>query len=345
MRLPFTKTRPADAPADADDTVPAGESLSPGKPVSPGATRAAAAGGMSTSTRRRLMGAFVLLVAGVVGFPLLFDSQPRPTSGAGARSQSGEIAPLPSDSRPIETAQRPGARAPTQADSGGAAPNTAAGATGQGGASVAETGSAPVPGSLAPPPSVSAAPATGARVAAGAVVAGAAVAAATAAAVLPPKAPAKPGQVAQATVAVPDVAPSPPPAAKPTKPLAPATAALATPPAPAAPAAPVAAPRPAAAPAKVPVTAALATAPVTAAAEAQQGRFVVQVGAFADPKTLREARDRVEKLGLKTYTQVVDTPGGKRTRVRVGPYASRAVAEAAAAKLKAGGMPGALLEL
>ncbi len=72
---------------------------------------------------------------------------------------------------------------------------------------------------------------------------------------------------------------------------------------------------------------------------------MVQVGAFADPKTLREARERVEKLGLKTYTQVVDTAAGKRTRVRVGPYTSREVAQAAAAKLKAGGMPGALLEL
>ena len=37
------------------------------------------------------------------------------------------------------------------------------------------------------------------------------------------------------------------------------------------------------------------------------GRFVVQVGAFADAATAREARQKVEKLGLKTYTQVVET--------------------------------------
>ncbi len=31
-----------------------------------------------TRARRRLIGALVLLVAGVIGFPLLFETQPRP---------------------------------------------------------------------------------------------------------------------------------------------------------------------------------------------------------------------------------------------------------------------------
>jgi DedD protein len=31
---------------------------------------------------------------------------------------------------------------------------------------------------------------------------------------------------------------------------------------------------------------------------------VVQVGAYTDATTLRDARQKVEKLGLKTYTQV-----------------------------------------
>lgn len=87
-----------------------------------------------------------------------------------------------------------------------------------------------------------------------------------------------------------------------------------------------------------------AATPPTAAASAP-GRFVVQVGAYTDPATLREARAKVEKLGLKTYTQVVESEGGKRTRVRVGPFATREEASAASARLKAGGLPGNVLAL
>jgi DedD protein len=75
------------------------------------------------------------------------------------------------------------------------------------------------------------------------------------------------------------------------------------------------------------------------------GRFVVQVGAFAEAGAVREARTKVEKLGLATYTQVIETPSGKRTRVRVGPFASREEADKAAARLKAAGLPGAVLTL
>jgi DedD protein len=71
----------------------------------------------------------------------------------------------------------------------------------------------------------------------------------------------------------------------------------------------------------------------------------VQVGAYSDAATLREARQRVEKLGLRTYTQELDSDGVKRTRVRVGPFATRAEAQAAAARLKAAGLPANLLAL
>ena len=75
------------------------------------------------------------------------------------------------------------------------------------------------------------------------------------------------------------------------------------------------------------------------------GRFVVQVGAFTDPTSLREARQKVEKLGLKTYTQVIETEAGKRTRVRVGPFDARDEAERAATRLKSGGLPANILVL
>ena len=63
-------------------------------------------------------------------------------------------------------------------------------------------------------------------------------------------------------------------------------------------------------------------------------RFVVQVGAFADEAKSREVRAKLEKAGFKTYTHVADTKEGKRTRVRVGPFASREEADKAASKIK-----------
>ena len=81
------------------------------------------------------------------------------------------------------------------------------------------------------------------------------------------------------------------------------------------------------------------------ASVAAEGRLVVQVGAFADADKAREARVKLEKAGLKTYTQVADTKDGKRTRVRVGPFASRAEAEKAASKIKTLDLPASILTL
>lgn len=93
---------------------------------------------------------------------------------------------------------------------------------------------------------------------------------------------------------------------------------------------------------------ATAAAPVAAGAPSalpEQGRFVVQIGAYSDATTMREVRSRVERLGLKTYIQVVETPEGPRTRVRVGPFGSRGEADAASGKLQAAGLPGRILTL
>lgn len=74
-------------------------------------------------------------------------------------------------------------------------------------------------------------------------------------------------------------------------------------------------------------------------------RYIVQVGAYGENKAAQEVRAKVEKLGLKTYAQAVDTADGRRVRVRLGPFASRDEAERAAAKLKGAGLPGAILTL
>jgi DedD protein len=80
-------------------------------------------------------------------------------------------------------------------------------------------------------------------------------------------------------------------------------------------------------------------------ANSAAGRFVVQIGAFASADKARQVRQHAERTGLKIYIQEVNTKNGKRTRVRVGPYASRAEAERAAAVLSKAGLSGAVQPL
>jgi DedD protein len=74
-------------------------------------------------------------------------------------------------------------------------------------------------------------------------------------------------------------------------------------------------------------------------------RFVVQVGAFEQPSAAQDARQRVEKLGLRTFVQEVTTAQGKRIRVRLGPFASRDEADRTLARLSAGGVQASVVPL
>jgi DedD protein len=142
-------------------------------------------------------------------------------------------------------------------------------------------------------------------------------------------APAAPSAVpaAQTPVAAkPAEAPAAPPPVKVSEPVVPSKPAVA--------AAPVPTPKPAAE----------APKPAVPAAQAA-GRFVVQIGAFAEASAVRDVRSKAEKAGLATFTQTVSTADGQRTRVRVGPFASREEAEKAAAQAKAAGLGGAVLTL
>jgi DedD protein len=232
-----------------------------------------------TRARQRLIGATVLLGIGVVGFPLLFETQPRP---------------IPVDI-PIEIPRKesapplvlPSARAPA------AAPSLPAAAVP---APLPETPVAAAPAPAAPSAPRAAPPIVTERAAdQGRELA------------TPASAPAP---AARTTAA-----PASTPAARSTTDAQRAQALL----------------EGRAAPAK--------------ASEPGSARLVVQVGAYTDADKLREARQKVEKLGMKTYTQVVEGEGAKRTRVRVGPFATREEADKAAARIKAAGLPVAVLTL
>jgi DedD protein len=238
--------------------------------------------------RQRLIGALLLLAVGIVGFPLLFDTQPRS---------------LPADT-PIRLAQRDAGtvRAWPQASEAAGTPSAPS----------------PVEAVVATPPEANG----GSRVVQGTVQ-------------------------GTANDSVQGVLQAPPSSERPLAASAPAAGSLAGLPPALSPAAP--SPSPAAAsqpPAVLPARpAAAAATPAPAASVAAEDRFVVQVGAYSDQSTLRQARQRVEKLGLKTYTQVIGSGKEQRTRVRVGPFDTRAEAEAAAARLKAGGLPSSILAL
>jgi len=212
--------------------------------------------------RHRLIGASVLVLLGVIGFPLLFDTQPRPI----AVDIPIDIPSRQAPAAPAKAAPAPEAKPAEQA--------------------------APEPTRAAPLPMI-----TEEKVA--------------------DKAAEKPEAKAPAQAeAKPEPKPEPKPQSEP-KPAAPSEAARA---------------------------AALLEGKTPAAATAAQ-RVVVQVGAFAEEARAREVRQKLERAGLKTYTHVAQTAEGRRIRVRLGPFDSRAEAEKAAARVKALGLSAAILTL
>ncbi|MEW6119459.1 MAG: SPOR domain-containing protein [Pseudomonadota bacterium] len=88
-----------------------------------------------------------------------------------------------------------------------------------------------------------------------------------------------------------------------------------------------------------PATAESAASPradIPAAKPAAETAFVVQLAALSDAGKARALAARASQAGLPAYTDVV----GKLTRVRLGPYATREAAVAAAVKLAENGMSG-----
>jgi DedD protein len=77
----------------------------------------------------------------------------------------------------------------------------------------------------------------------------------------------------------------------------------------------------------------------------QAKRYTVQVGAFAEVIKAREVRQKLEKMGIKTYTQVIKNAEGRRIRVRVGPFETEAEAEKVAKRIKASDLSASVLKL
>lgn len=109
----------------------------------------------------------------------------------------------------------------------------------------------------------------------------------------------------------------------------------------AAPAAPAAiSAKPAAAPPtpteSAPKPAAATEAPVANAAPVAGGRFNINLGVYADQGHADALVAKLKKAGYAAYAEPIDYQGKPAQRVRVGPFADRASAEAARLKIKQG---------
>jgi DedD protein len=76
-----------------------------------------------------------------------------------------------------------------------------------------------------------------------------------------------------------------------------------------------------------------AAKPADKPADKSTGKFVIQVAALATQEKIDELRSKLTSAGISSYTQKVATQAGDRTRIRVGPFASRDEAEKARAKI------------
>ncbi|MEY2687008.1 MAG: hypothetical protein RL375_1206 [Pseudomonadota bacterium] len=306
--------------------------------------------------RRRLLGAVVLVLAAVVGLPLILETQPRPVAkdisidvrrdgAAGVSVDSPLSAARPLADQGDTANPAPGtAVAPNQAgvDASARSPALVApvaaaarGTTSHVGAATADvsvsTGQSRVASVAAGSQPVLS---TAARTAAPQAVASAAKPHQAA----PDNKSGVPAKVAATTQQAPARA-GPPAHAAPTVPARTATPVPATP------------VRVAAAPAAAPTPRPDDKAPARPAPEAKPAaapagtRFVLQVGAFEQAAAARETRGKVEKLGLKAYEQEIDAAGARRIRVRLGPYASRDEAERVLQKLRAGGLNAGVVPL
>jgi len=107
------------------------------------------------------------------------------------------------------------------------------------------------------------------------------------------------------------------------------------------PAAPPVRSEPAAPAREAPKAAPAPVAPKSAPASAPAASgFVVQVIALADAAKAKEVQAQIAAAGIKAYTEVVRTAKGDVTRVRAGPFPSRAAAEKARDQLKTIGLNG-----
>ncbi len=92
------------------------------------------------------------------------------------------------------------------------------------------------------------------------------------------------------------------------------------------------------------VASAAPTLPAAPAPASAGERFALQIGAYANAGSARAQLDKVRRTGLPAWAETVETSQGRRTRVRVGPFATRAQADQARATLSLAGMESVVVD-
>ncbi len=80
--------------------------------------------------------------------------------------------------------------------------------------------------------------------------------------------------------------------------------------------------------------------PDSAASNGGSGQFVILIGAFSNQANVKQLQSKIGELGVKVYTESLDSPEGKKTRVRAGPFPNRDAADKALDKMKRIGVNG-----
>lgn len=80
--------------------------------------------------------------------------------------------------------------------------------------------------------------------------------------------------------------------------------------------------------------------PADTPAAAAGGAHVILIGAFSNEANVNTLRKKLAEQGIKVYTEALDSPQGKKTRVRAGPFPSRDAAEKALQKMQKIGVSG-----
>jgi DedD protein len=70
------------------------------------------------------------------------------------------------------------------------------------------------------------------------------------------------------------------------------------------------------------------------------GQYLILIGAFSNPANVKQLQTKIGELGIKVYTETLESPEGKKTRVRAGPFPNREAADRALEKMKRIGVNG-----
>ena len=77
-------------------------------------------------------------------------------------------------------------------------------------------------------------------------------------------------------------------------------------------------------------------------AKTSEGIFVIQLGAFSDVSKARQQQQNLVANGVSAYTETIKIGNNEMTRVRIGPFPTREVAEVEHERLKEIGLSGVI---